>query len=95
MSIWCLTHHSTGRCADTIATHSDADYLYKSENGNWEYSRGLGKVGKKYIIEHYEAYGVPEPPRITHDAINDAYLEKSSVVHYCNQGNWVALTGAD
>ncbi len=83
------------KCSSVIAERSDADYLYKQSNGEWEYYRGLGRVGKKFIIEHYEAYGGPKPPPITHDAIEDKWLEKASVVHYCNKGKWVELTGAD
>jgi hypothetical protein len=83
------------RCFSIIAERSDEDYLYKQSSHDWEYNRGLGKVGKKFIIEHYKAYGGPKPPSITHDAIDDRWLEKASVVYYCHQGKWVELTGAD
>jgi hypothetical protein len=83
------------KCPGAIAERSDEDYLYKQSNADWEYYRGLGKVGEKFIIDHYEAYGGPKPPPITHDAIDDRWLEKASVVHYCHQGKWVELTGAD
>jgi hypothetical protein len=83
------------RCPTVIAERSDEEYLYKQSNGAWEYARGLGKVGEKFIMEHYEAYGGPKPPPITHDAIDDRWLGKASVVHYCHQGRWLELTGAD
>jgi hypothetical protein len=83
------------KCSSVIAERSDDDYLYKQSNGGWEYYRGLGRVGKKFIIEHYEAYGGPKPPPITHDAIEDMWLEKASIAHYCHKGNWIELTGAD
>ncbi len=83
------------RCPSVIAEESDEEYLYRQSNDAWEYYRGLGKVGEKFIIEHYEAYGGPKPPPITHDAIDDRWLEKASVVHYCHQGKWLKLTGAD
>jgi hypothetical protein len=83
------------KCSNIIAERSDADYLYKQSNSDWEYYRGIGKVGKKFIIRHYEAYGGPTPPPITHDAIDDRWLEKASVVYYCHQEKWVELTGAD
>jgi hypothetical protein len=85
----------SNKCKSAIAEISDKNYLYKRPDGGWEYNRGIGKVGKKFIIEHYEAYGGPKPPPITHDAINDIWLEKASVVHYCHKGKWVQLTGAD
>lgn len=83
------------KCSSVLAERSDDNDLYKQSNGDWEYNRGLGKVGKKFINEHYEAYGGPKPPSITHDAIDDIWLEKASVVHYCHKGKWIKLTGAD
>lgn len=82
-------------CPSVIAERPDKDYLYKQSSGTREYYRGLGKVGEKFIMEHYEAYGGPKPPPITHDAIDDRWLEKASVFHYCHQGKWLELTGAD
>ena len=52
-------------------------------------------MGGKFITEHYDAYGGSKPPLITHDAIDDRWLEKASVVHYCHEGKWIELTGAD
>jgi len=49
-----------------------------------------------YIWERYNAYGGNKPPdEITHEAINDHYLGKASMVHYCHKGNWISLTSAD
>jgi hypothetical protein len=83
------------KCSSVIAEMPDEMYFYEQSSGVWEYDRGLGKVGEEFIIEHYEAYGGPKPPPITHDAIDDRWLEKASVVHYCHQGKWLKLTGAD
>jgi hypothetical protein len=83
------------KCSSVIAERSDDNDLDKESNGDLEYNRGIGKVGKKFIIEHYEAYGGSKPPPITHDAIDDIWLEKASIVHYCHKGNWIKLTGAD
>ncbi len=55
----------------------------------------ISTVDEKYIIQHYQAYGGIKPPKITHEAINDHYVEKSSIVKYCHNGRWVDLTGAD
>jgi len=83
------------RCPSVFAERSDEEYLYKQSSGTWEYNRGLGRVGEKFIMEHYQSYGGPKPPPITHDAIDDRWLEKASVVHYCHEGKWIELTGAD
>jgi hypothetical protein len=50
--------------------------------GTLGYSRAISAVGKDYILKHYEAYGGPKPPPITHHGINDAFVEKASVVRY-------------
>ncbi len=52
-------------------------------------------VGKPYILIHYESYGGEVPPEIRHKGINDIFLGKASVVHYCHKSTWLELTGAD
>jgi len=52
-------------------------------------------VGREYILSRYRAYGGPKPPTIDHQGIDDAFLEKASVVHYFHAGKWRKLTGAD
>lgn len=59
------------------------------------FDRAIDTVDRKFIVDHYEAYGGPKPPDITHLGINYAYLERASVVHYCHEGKWLSLTGAD
>jgi hypothetical protein len=63
--------------------------------GTLGYSRAIDAVGKDYILKHYEAYGGPKPPPITHHGINDAFVEKASVVRYFYRGKWLELQGAD
>lgn len=60
-----------------------------------EFDRAIDTVDQKFIRDHYEAYGGPKPPQIFHLGINYEFLEKASVVHYCHQGRWQELTGAD
>ena len=59
------------------------------------YSRAISRVGREYILSHYAAYGGPKPPTIDHQGINDAFLEKASVVHYFRAGRWLKLAGAN
>ncbi len=78
-----------------ISRQSDGIFVQGIGGGKLGYSRRIGIVGKQFIIEHYRAYGGPEPPRIDHQGIDDAFLEKASVVHYYHGGRWLELTGAD
>jgi len=60
------------------------------------FHRKIVPVGAPFITEHYEFYGCgPKPPPIDHEGINDAYVEKASVVHYWHAGEWLKLPGAD
>ena len=60
-----------------------------------EFDRAITTADQKFIVDHYQAYGGPRPPNITHLGINYEFLEKASVVHYCHEGQWLELTGAD
>lgn len=71
-------------------------YLQGIGDGAIGYSHAIQTVNGAYIREHYEEYGGTEPPAtIDHDGIDDAYLDKASVVLYWSKGKWVGLSGAD
>ena len=57
--------------------------------------RSISVVGRQYILEHSRRYGAPKPPPIRHDAIDDAFLGKGSVVFYFDGTRWHKLQGAD
>lgn len=57
--------------------------------------RSISAVGKKFILEHYRAYGGTKPPPINHHGIEDGFCEKASMVHYFYRGKWFYLAGAD
>jgi len=79
-----------------IAKMEDRIFLQGITANEIGYSREISPVGKDFIMRHYDAYGGPKPPpQIDHEAINDAFVEKASVVHYFHQGKWLNLQGAD
>jgi hypothetical protein len=80
---------------EELARSEDRNYLMDAGEGRVVYSRGIRAVDRTFIIEHYRAYGGPEPPPIDHEGIDDAFLEKASIVHYRFEGKWLQLTGAD
>ena len=59
------------------------------------YSRAISAVGREYIVRHAQIYGGPTPPQIDHQGIDDAFVEKGSVVLYWDRGKWLQLKGAD
>lgn len=78
-----------------LNTSQDDGYLQGLGNDQIGYSRAIGPVDRDFIVSHYRAYGGPEPPPIDHHGIDDAFLEKASVVWYFHEGKWLQLTGAD
>jgi len=87
--------NGSARNPATISPADDINYLQGLDRARIGYSRAIGVVGRKFITDHYEAYGGPKPPSIDHDGINDAFLEKASVVQYFFNGKWMELSGSD
>ena len=51
-------------------------------------------VDRKFIMDHYRAYGGPMPPPIDHQGIESGG-ETASAVLYLYRGKWLKLQGAD
>ena len=84
-----------GRVRAKLSSAPDWGHLQGIGDGNIGYSRELVPVGADYIQSYYQDYGGPKPPPIVHHGINDAFLEKASIVHYFHAGEWLQLTGSD
>ncbi|MBZ5632561.1 MAG: hypothetical protein LAO55_05465 [Acidobacteriia bacterium] len=78
-----------------IAEKKDFDNLQDSGADGITYSRAIAPADRAYILQHYQAYGGTKPPPLDHQGIDDAFVEKGSVVFYFYQGKWLQLTGAD
>jgi hypothetical protein len=78
-----------------LARSEDINSLQGGGSDKILFSRGISAVGSDFILKHYQAYGGPRPPRIDHEGIDDAFIEKASVVQYFYEGNWLQLTGSD
>ncbi len=82
--------------ASDIFPASESNYMQVTVgDGTMGFSRAIDTVGKDFIMSHYKEFGGPKPPKIEHDAINNAFVEKASTVLYFHQGKWIELTGAD
>ena len=94
-SILVFWNGSTKSVAE-IARSDDKDYLQTiDDTANIGFSRAIDVVGKSYIFAHYREYGGRKPPPIKHQGINDAFVEKASLVHYFYRKRWLKLQGAD
>jgi hypothetical protein len=78
-----------------IAREADINRLQGEGGETVGYSREISPVGRDFIVRHYDAYGGVKPPPIDHQGIDDAFVEKASVVQYFYRGKWFELTGAD
>jgi len=61
--------------------------------GSLGYSRFLGVANPKRILSHNPGLKLNQGP--LHDAIEDAFMEKGSVLYYFQGGHWKELEGAD
>ena len=83
------------RCSSGLRKRQDQHWLQVVATGKIGYSRAISTVGSDQILSYYEAFGGPVPPPIKHEGIDDAFVGKASVIHYCNQGKWIELKGMD
>jgi hypothetical protein len=78
-----------------IEKTADLDHLQSWGGDKIVYDRAITPVGKRYIMQHYKAYGGEKPPPLDHQGIDDAIVGKASVVLYLYRGKWLHLSGAD
>jgi hypothetical protein len=79
-----------------IASGKDQGFLQQMGDGKIGFSRTISVADGEYIRRQYKSYGGRKPPRsISHQGINDAFLEKASTVRYFYSDRWLELRGAD
>jgi hypothetical protein len=82
-------------CAAELAKQEDRHSLQTWVEPRIAYSRAIAPLGKDAILKFYKWFGGPKPPPLDHQGIDDAMIGKYSVIHYCYQGKWLQLQGAD
>lgn len=83
------------RCPSELAVSEDRVFLQSIGNGRIGYSRRIDVASKNDILENYKQYRGSLPPILDHQGIDDRFVGKASDVHYCYQGKWLKLSGAD
>jgi hypothetical protein len=79
-----------------LAAAPDADYLQGLGHGSAVgYSRAIGVAHPDQIRREAAAFGGGLPPVLDHDGLEDAFVEKASVIRYYYRGRWLELQGAD
>ena len=64
-------------------------------NGKMSFSRTINVASQAEIQRHVKMYGGTPAPTSDHDGVDDAMLEKGSVVKFCHAGKWIDVQGAD
>ena len=82
-------------CPSAIEEFTDRTYLQDMGEGKIEFSRSLNVAKSEYISRQQKRYGGLSPKKLDHEGIEDIFIEKASSVHYCEDGKWLKLTGAD
>jgi hypothetical protein len=78
-----------------IAKSPDKNWLQVIGDKKIGYSRQIKSINGDPILDHYQVNGRSKPPLFDHEGIEDAFLEKGSIVHYWYNGNWLELTKPD
>ena len=71
-----------------IALRQQADSKWLGKEWSFDYGSAWG-------ISTIPARAMPRTDQMDHDGIEDAFVEKSSVIHYYTHGHWTILEGGD
>lgn len=80
---------------DSLARRPDVSYLQDVGNGIMEFSRKIDIASSKRIAEYAKANGIPKPPPLDHDGIDDSFRDKASSMVYYYRGKWRDLQSGD
>ena len=78
-----------------VADRPDSDYVQGIGGERTGFSRVIGVASPGDIRQQHRWHGGAEPPALTHAGIDDAFIEKGSVVWYWHRGKWLQLTGSN
>jgi hypothetical protein len=67
-------------------SESQPSQLAKVADGT-PFGRQISPVGRKYIVDHFRAFGGPKPPPIDHQGIKGSSNESTSVIHHYHGEN--------
>ena len=84
------------RCPSEIGGDHD-EKSAKESNGETEFLLAIQPIDREAMeaVNGSELNDRPIPLPISHDGIDEEVVGKASVVHYCNAGQWIHLTGSD
>jgi hypothetical protein len=78
---------------DSLASHEDRSFLQTVGPEQIGFSRRIVAADSSSVWEYFEEY--QPPPRLDHQGIGDAFIEKGASIFYYVRGRWVELADAD
>lgn len=87
-----------GPCASAVGASENADWNQGMGEDAVAFSRLLKEASPQDILSRRHGWSAPDIPadlRIEHDGFHEVMVGKGSTIHYCWQGEWLALPGAD
>lgn len=80
---------------DEIGTAEDNAFMQTVAPGTVGFSRYISAVDQTHMLRQAQRYRPEQNIVLNHWGIDDAFVEKASVIHYYHEGAWVMLQGAD
>jgi hypothetical protein len=82
-----------------LDTYPDNEWFQSIGSGQDGFSRLIMVASKEQILGYHdyakEFRDVPDLPPLTHDGIDQFFVNKASTVRYYYKGHWLNLSGAD
>jgi hypothetical protein len=78
-----------------LAPKPDETYLQVIGSGRIGFSRAIHIATPTDVRRYQQTFGGPRLSPLSHEGINDAFVEKASIVWYWHHGKWLKLQGAD
>ena len=83
-------------CPSEVSRDENSRYVSNLSDGTTELTRGLEKIPYSSAnVGRTKFEGDGKFRNFKHDAMNDAIIERTSTVLYCNSGKWITAAGAD
>jgi hypothetical protein len=84
------------RCPGEFSRSADRAWLQGIGSEQIGFSRYVSTITAARILAIQEAYNRDSPlVEIRHDGLEEAFLEKASTIHYCQEGRWIEISGVD
>jgi hypothetical protein len=90
-----ILEERSGRVVGELARRSDADFLQSVQKEPPYFCRYLSTKNQQTLLVFLSQHASRTRPSITHDGIDDAFIEKYSSIWYWDGKEWLRFQGSD